>query len=51
MVTSRISRYAMCSVLRSAHMGRVYVHVFIMVTVHACYERVLCNSKKIVAAG
>lgn len=33
---------------RSAHRGRIYVYVFIRVSVCACYERlcVLCNSKK-----
>jgi hypothetical protein len=42
-VTSRISKSAGAQSFGGAHRGRVYVHVFIEVSVCACCERLRCS--------
>jgi hypothetical protein len=43
LVTSGISRSVGAQFFGSAHRGRVCVHVFIGVSVHACCERLRCT--------
>jgi hypothetical protein len=42
-MTSRISRSVSAQSFGGAHKGRVYVRVFIEVSVRVCYERLRCT--------